>query len=326
MIKYIVTLFFYLSLFVSAYNAYAEGGDENGKVVDNVTQSMNKLTGRISEVSSKKQIAKPDEKQEVQSTRSVPLSTLSVVSGILTGNKKESNDSSQAKGVVVFPERSTEIPLSSKDQNRIVCVNGNVEDIWTSEEKGVRAEINENEAYVKFEFEVGPGGVLYSEIQTEFFIRCAGETYSLIAKPQILPPQSVYLVSKSKPTAEDDAKAKKIKGNGVDSAVILILQDVLKDNVPDSWETRSMQYKSVSLRDNLFVNQKASWFIPGIDVFVNVFSVRTTAVAMSVEEKDFIDPRIMTNPIALSINDDDHIIEGTNGGTLVIIEKLGKVN
>jgi conjugal transfer pilus assembly protein TraK len=84
---------------------------------------------------------------------------------------------------LVKPESTANVELSSRDTNRIVCSSGVINDVFYSQEKGIRVQIDGNSAYVKFLVRDNGLSHEYVTSESEFFVVCGGETYTLIANP-----------------------------------------------------------------------------------------------------------------------------------------------
>lgn len=84
---------------------------------------------------------------------------------------------------LIKPELPATVELSARDTNRFVCTQGPINDVFYSEEKGIKLVIDGNNAYVKFLVKNNGIRNEYISIESEFFVTCAGETYTIIAKP-----------------------------------------------------------------------------------------------------------------------------------------------
>jgi len=97
----------------------------------------------------------------------------------------------------VLPDTATEIVLSNRDVNRIVCPGGTIEGYQYSEEKGAIVSNAGSQAFIKFQFEEAGGEASYVTTRNEFYIFCEGTTYTLIADPRNVVAQTVFLVAGS---------------------------------------------------------------------------------------------------------------------------------
>ena len=224
--------------------------------------------------------------------------------------------------VTVYPERTVWLMLSNTDVNRVVCLQGDITYVFTSQEKGVVTQIKGDELYIKFKSLLDPatGKLKRVRTPTEFYIRCGGETYSFIAKPRQIPSRTVYLESgKKKVTPPEDLTKK----NSVITALVAVIRDVFLNRIPSSWE-KAKRKNFVSLT-KIFSSAKVKiaeterWRIPGVPVIVRVFSISASR-RVQVGEKILLDPSITKNPVAISIM--DHIIAPLQPTIAVIVERL----
>ena len=139
-------------------------------------------------------------------------------------------------GILAYPERPVEIPLSNRDVNRIVCDAGAIEDYKFSGEKGILMEASGQDAYVKFQImEVGEARQ-YVTVRSEFFVKCGGATYTLFAQPQDIPAQTVFLGGGE--TRAEKANVALFNPLSDEERAISITHSVLRDDPPSSFSVR----------------------------------------------------------------------------------------
>lgn len=106
----------------------------------------------------------------------------------------------------VLPETSTQVVLSNRDINRLVCESGEAVKPVFSEEKPVVVSVSRDRRsfYVKFKY-LAQGGVnhYYSE-PTELFLTCGTSTFEIIALPKYDNPHKVLLGSDTKDRIKDN--------------------------------------------------------------------------------------------------------------------------
>lgn len=222
---------------------------------------------------------------------------------------------------VLYPEKTVYATLSSSDTNRFVCTTGEIGDIIAPEEKGVIKEHSGNEGWVKFQIERDPssGQLVFASFDTDIFIKCGGETYSIIGRPkQGLPAKTFYLVSPSKGQAKE---AERMSALDLDKAVAYIVQRVFLDDVPPHWEEIKIDGAKRYRVAGVLVEPVISWKIPGVDVVVRLFTLRMDAGPVRVEESDLLHPSLVVNPVGISIK--THSLDNEHPTTpAVIIERL----
>jgi len=224
--------------------------------------------------------------------------------------------------VTVYPEKTVWLMLSNTDVNRIVCLQGDVEYVYTSKEKGVVTEIRGDELYVKFKalLDQQTGKLKRIRTPTEFYVRCAGETFSFIAKPRRIPSRTVYLKSlKQKVKPPEDL----MKKDSLTSALVEVIRSVFLGRIPPSWEkVKKEKVNVIRILDDVKVriSEKEDWKIPGLPVLVRLFSV-SASKRVQIGEKLLLDASITKNPVAISLL--DHVIEPGTATLAVIVEREG---
>ena len=97
--------------------------------------------------------------------------------------------------VEVHPERTVWVELSNTDLNRVVCSNGDISDVLFSQEKGIKVKTAGSDAYIKFMIQAAQTPDEKPErvnVPSEFYLVCAGETYSFIQGLSLCP-QGQYI-------------------------------------------------------------------------------------------------------------------------------------
>ena len=224
--------------------------------------------------------------------------------------------------VIVYPEKTVWLRLSNTDVNRIVCAKGEITYVFTSQEKGVVTEIKGDELYVKFKalLDSETGSIKRIKTPTEFYIRCAGETYSFIARPRAIPSRSIYLESRKHLAKPSENILNKMS---LDSAVAEVVRSVFLSRIPPSWQKkRNFTPLRVTLHTGTFsvrIIETAAYRIPGVPVLVRLFQLSSKS-RIQLSEKLLLNPSITRNPLAISIL--DHVLTPT-GTPAVIIERIG---
>jgi len=234
--------------------------------------------------------------------------------------------------IEVHPEKTVWIELSNTDVNRVVCIEGKITNVFYSQEKGVIVKISEDEVYIKFKTLFNPqtNKTVRITTPTEFYIRCAGKTYSFIAQPKSIPTKTVYLVDVTKRMEPPKDLLEKAS---VDEAIVKIVRQVFLDRIPPYWE-KPEKFLPV-LVNKTFVDQKTNeqatirimemnrYRIPGTPILVRVFKIKLLDFGKYVHlnEKVLLDAKLTKNPIAISVLD-HWLMTGKKETRGVIIEKL----
>ncbi len=93
----------------------------------------------------------------------------------------------------VKPEVVTPVSLSNTDTNRVVCVNGMMNDVFFSNDKIIEVPLAGKNGFVKFPILKKGEVMTYVTKRAEFHFICDGQTYTLLGTPEALPAQVIYL-------------------------------------------------------------------------------------------------------------------------------------
>jgi conjugal transfer pilus assembly protein TraK len=216
--------------------------------------------------------------------------------------------------VVVFPEHTTKVNLSSTDVNRFVCP-GPIKDVMFSQDKGIKVKIAGENAFVKFQALKKGQEVLYSKTPSEFYIVCDGDVYSMIGMPRQIPAQTVRLSSGLKKKIEKNLSL--FAGLPLEKKVLKLVKQAYTGDLPESYTVRRLEKQM-----DLF-NQ--AWLIAKRDILVEGegLGVREYAVSLKdgegqwrLSEKDFLRSSLTRNPLAVAIEEP---LLGPGGSTRVFI-------
>lgn len=136
----------------------------------------------------------------------------------------------------VLPDTATEIVLSNRDVNRIVCLDGSIEGYQFSEEKGAIVSNAGSQAFIKFQFEEVGGEASYVTARNEFYFFCGGATYTLITKPGNIVAQTVFLAPGSGGKAAVNTAL--FKGLPEEERAVSITLSMVRDDLPDSFSVQ----------------------------------------------------------------------------------------
>lgn len=141
----------------------------------------------------------------------------------------------------VLPEISTQVVLSNRDVNRLVCESGETSKPVYSKEKPVEVGVSADRRtfWVKFKY-LAQGGVnhYYSE-PTELFLTCGNSTFELIALPKYENPHKILLGSDTKDRIKDNQAL--FGSLALEEAAIALTTKIISDGaggkgLPESFE------------------------------------------------------------------------------------------
>lgn len=106
----------------------------------------------------------------------------------------------------VLPEVSTQVVLSNRDVNRLVCESGEATKPVYSKEKPVEVGVGSDRRsfWVKFKYLAQDGVNHYYSEPTELYLTCGTSTFELIALPKYENPHKVLLGSDTKDRIKDN--------------------------------------------------------------------------------------------------------------------------
>jgi conjugal transfer pilus assembly protein TraK len=141
-------------------------------------------------------------------------------------------------GQVALPVITQKAIMSRSDDNWIICSEGAIKDIYTSDEKHVTKHYTGgSNALVKFQYLTDGTKIIYADpTPTEMHIPCGDAIYSIVAVPMGVPTQTIRLgsgkISKMRDNItmfrDDDTKKK----------ITEIIRMAYNDDVPVSFETK----------------------------------------------------------------------------------------
>lgn len=141
----------------------------------------------------------------------------------------------------VLPEISTQVVLSNRDVNRIVCESGEASKPVYSKEKPVEVGVSSDRRsfWVKFKY-LAQGGVnhYYSE-PTELYLTCGKSTFELIVLPKYENPHKILLGSNTKDRIKDNQAL--FSSLALEEAAITLTTKIIADGsggigLPESFE------------------------------------------------------------------------------------------
>ncbi len=133
---------------------------------------------------------------------------------------------------VVTPELTKYVVLSNTDINRVVCQEGHINDVFYSKEKGMTVINKGSNAFVKYLIKKKRGQTLYVTQSTELHIICNGLTYTLIAQPQGVSTQTIYLSEGVKTRIEKNRDM--FSGMDYEEKILHLTQQIYRDEIPDN--------------------------------------------------------------------------------------------
>ncbi|ORJ57494.1 type-F conjugative transfer system secretin TraK [Geothermobacter hydrogeniphilus] len=203
--------------------------------------------------------------------------------------------------VVVFPEHTTRVNLSSTDVNRFVCP-GPIKDVVFSQDKGIKVKLSGENAFVKFQALKKGQEIQYTRTPSEFYVICDGDVYSMIGMPKQIPAQTLHLSSGRKKKIEKNLSI--FDGLPLEKKVLKLIRQVYTGDLPESYTVRPV-WKQVNIFDQLWLTAKRDIEVEGEGLGVReyVVSLKAGQKEWRLSEADFLNPRLTHAPLAVAIEE-----------------------
>lgn len=207
--------------------------------------------------------------------------------------------------VIALPDQTSNIRLSNRDINHVICDGGEIEDVKFSAEKAIAVEKGGADAWIKFLVkETDDAGQVtrsYVTSPSEFFIACNGAIYPLYTEPSDIPAQTVTLA----PGTSQRAKANtNLLGPLVEEErAVSITLALLQDRVPASFAEVAPRNGTVILAGipTATLKERRRVEIEGAGLSASEYLVNAST-SISFDERVFLDRRLGANMLAVSLD------------------------
>ncbi|ELY3740523.1 type-F conjugative transfer system secretin TraK [Cronobacter turicensis] len=212
----------------------------------------------------------------------------------------------------VLPEISTQIVLSNRDLNRLVCESGEAIKPVYSKEKPVEIQVSSDRRsfWVKFKYLVeGSVNHYYSE-PTEIYLTCGTSTFELIALPKYEGPHKILLGSDTKDRMKDNQSL--FGALSLEEAAITLSTKMISDSgdngkgLPESFEVVPQQGSWLSnIYDNrgrhvpVEVRKERDVLVDGTGLRGSQYSIRALN-NVQLNETMFLNSQFGTNIFAVT--------------------------
>lgn len=211
----------------------------------------------------------------------------------------------RAQGVTALPDQVSNIRLSNRDINHVVCVGGEIEDVKFSAEKAIAVEKAGADAWIKFLVkETDDAGMVtrsYVTAPSEFFVSCNGAIYPLYAEPSDIPAQTVSLT----PGAAQRAKTNEdLLGPLVEEErAVSITLSMLQERIPASFAEIAPARQLIVLAGlpDLLIRERRRVEIEGSGLSASEYRVDANADT-ELDERRFLDRTFGTRIYAVSLD------------------------
>lgn len=191
--------------------------------------------------------------------------------------------------VSIPPGKSVNVNLSNRDVNRLHCINGDMNDVFYSEEKGLLVQNEGENAYVKFIVKVTGDERDYVQDRNELYVTCAGKVYTLLVTPMDIPAQTIDLLDQSANSME--ANIALLGPLQEEDRAVKLTVDALNGQLQKLYAVKSIhEPASILWRNNIIqgaaVRQVASQKVLGLGFAVDEYHVKlTSSLPQPLDEK-----------------------------------------
>lgn len=217
----------------------------------------------------------------------------------------------------ILPETITPVDMSNQGINRVVCTSGEINDVYFSEEKGVIVTIDKNQALIKFLIASNGQSETYVTAESEFYVVCAGTTYTLIATPLPIEPKTYRL---GDPYGERKEKLSSIfTPMTLEERAIKATHMVFKgDGDLLRKITGELKFERKDLVPDAIVSTADVYKVDGFGLVVREFRVTAKENISSLQEIQFLHPIYSKNIIAITVA--PHSIEKGQIARVFVVE------
>lgn len=210
--------------------------------------------------------------------------------------------SAPAAAVTIAPETPTEVEVSNRDLNRLVCP-VSIGGIYASDERGLISKIDGKNAFFKFNVYQDGEQVKYAQEETTIFATCGGESYTLRLKPKDISAQTLYLAN---PTHKNKANVALYAGMALEERVTDLTLRAIKDDFPDSFTVKTYPPKKrhwlPEIADGVKLMKIREITPEGLGLQLTEFMVQAQQ-RISLHESQFVNPRLAKNIIGVTLGD-----------------------
>ncbi|MEJ2756172.1 MAG: type-F conjugative transfer system secretin TraK [Gammaproteobacteria bacterium] len=135
--------------------------------------------------------------------------------------------------VKVPAEHSTTVTLSNTDLNRLVCEDGEINNVFYSEEKGLTVAIEGHNAFVKYLIKQTGDEPAYITTSTELHVICDGKTFTLIAQPTQGNAKTVRLVGGNHTALNNTIK--RYGGLDHEQRLVTLMRQIYRNELDDNF-------------------------------------------------------------------------------------------
>ncbi|QEM66761.1 hypothetical protein FO488_00370 [Geobacter sp. FeAm09] len=203
-------------------------------------------------------------------------------------------------GQVALPIITQKAKMSRTDNNWVICNDGAIKDIWTSDEKHVKKSYpTTSSGLIKFQFLTDGTKVIYPDpIPTEMHIPCGDVIYSIVGVPMGVPTQTIRLGSGKATKMRDNITM--FRDDDTKKKITEIIRRAYSDDLPDSFDIKA-ESTPVTIFKDVSITLKRTITIDGEGIILKEFYIVPQVDGIEfASENDFRRKEISANPLAIA--------------------------
>ncbi len=231
----------------------------------------------------------------------------------------------QSVAQTVSPDTVTRVELSNTDSNRVVCVNGKMNDVFFSSDKIQEVPLNAKNGFIKFP--ILKIGNIYEYVtkRSEFHFVCNGETYTIVSEPSNTQPKIVYLGNKMREGVKKNVDL--MSGMPLEKQGVMMLEKVYSNTVPASFSDEIIDDSQLEWNENLIesagIALKRKVTARGVGLTLKEY-VLVSDVKQYLDEKRFISKAISSSIFQITVTPKN--VSAGERARVFVVERVGSNN
>lgn len=202
---------------------------------------------------------------------------------------------------ITTPEQITQVALSEHNVNRFVCQTGDINDVYYNKE-AFMVEVNANNAFVRFLSAYDGLGNHYLSGEFTLHITCGGEVYTILASPENVHAQTVYLAQALKERMAENVKL--YAPLPIEAQALDLTLRAIKDELPDSFIQTLIDPDAYSAMPNIIAGvtlyKTRTISVDGLGLRLTQYIAKADQ-NITLDETELLDARLGDNMIAVSV-------------------------
>lgn len=185
----------------------------------------------------------------------------------------------------VSPGLRKNVNVSNQNPNRIICLNGNINEIFVPSHIPHDLKIVRDHVFLTYKMKRKGAKIEYVTIPHDINIVCDGEVYTLAANPKKTNGGSAINLGDPNLSLLM-ANAKKIQDHSIEDIFVEMFLDAFNENLPPNYTVKE-QTGFIKVNNNINVNMRRTISLNGIGVRLKEYTVHTNST-LTVDKKLFL--------------------------------------